>query len=276
MLNDAAPSAAEDPLPLPEPKPALDSPALAPKERRLQYLRAFQYIVEQKEWPRTLILGGVCLIIPVFGATALLGYQFEVVEALYRRQPVPYPMFEFKRFPFYMKRGVWGFMIALFIQTLMQLPLQFGLQFGIMGLMMLFSSDPRTGAIVAAIIVPLFIVFLLCFVLTLSVCLTPVFLRAGLTQDFAQIFNFSWIRDFIRKMWRDTLLTAVYMYIAAIPLFLLGLLACGIGLYVAAVFFALANAHLTWQLYEIYLERGGEPLTLQPQPGELPPAPVAA
>jgi hypothetical protein len=173
-----------------------------------------------------------------------------------------------------MKRGVWIFVIALTIQTLLQLPLQFGIQFGVMGMMMLFGADPRTGAIVAAIVIPLFILFMLTLALTLSVCLTPVFLRAGLTQDFAQIFNFSWIKDFIRKMWRETLLATMYMYIAAIPLFVLGLLVCGIGLYAAAIFAGLANAHLIWQLYEIYLERGGEPLALQPEPGELPPAPV--
>ena len=47
-------------------------------------------------------------------------------------------------------RGVWMFLITLFIQTILQIPLQFGMQFGIMGMMMLAAEFGSSITITAA------------------------------------------------------------------------------------------------------------------------------
>ena len=50
-----------------------------------------------------------------------------------------------------------------------------------------------------------------------------------------------------------------------------GMLICCIGTIFTAGFVAIAGAHLDWQLYELYLARGGEPIPLKPLPADVPP-----
>jgi hypothetical protein len=43
---------------------------------------------------------------------------------------------------------------------------------------------------------------------------------------------------------------------------------------VAPILVLMLSAHLSSQLYAIYLERGGEPIPLRPLPAEVPPVPT--
>jgi hypothetical protein len=54
-----------------------------------------------------------------------------------------------------------------------------------------------------------------------------------------------------------------------------GLMVCFIGVFAAAGLIAFAQYHLMYQLYELYLERGGTPIPLKsepaaPQPEDVP------
>ena len=97
------------------------------------------------------------------------------------------------------------------------------------------------------------------FLLALSVVLLPLYLRAGLTADFAQTFQFRWVGDFLRRMWLETLLVNVFSWLAVHRSARRRLHLLHRAL-VAAALMAIAGGHLTWQLYELYLARGGEPV----------------
>jgi hypothetical protein len=245
--------------------------APAPTVRKMEYLRSFRYVFELPKWWLGLLLASICLFIPVFGVAVIAGYQYEVVEMLFRGRQLPYPLFEFKRFVPLAQRGVWLFMITMLIQPFVQLPLQFTLQFGIMGMMMLFQADPQVGAIVMAIGIPMLLLFVMICALALWMICTPLFLRVGLTQDLAQSVNLRWIQDFIRKMWREMLLSALFLLMSFCILLPIGFLGCLFGIYAVMIVYTLVSAHQQFQLYQIFIDRGGEPLPLQPLPADMPP-----
>jgi hypothetical protein len=147
------------------------------------------------------------------------------------------------------------------------------------------ASNERVGLIVAAIVVPLVMLFLMTVSLLLSTAMVPLYLRAGLAQDFGQAFNLRWIKDFLAKVGVQTLLFTLFLMVTGAILGIIGYAACFIGL--LPVIFLLAGpvvAHAHYQLYRLYLARGGEPIPLKPllsesafapTPGPPPPKPPA-
>jgi hypothetical protein len=105
-------------------------------------------------------------------------------------------------------------------------------------------------------------------------------LRSGLAQEFGAAFQFDWISDFISRMWLEMLLAGLFMIVTAFVLEVVGLLALCIGIFFVLPLIVLAAAHILYQLYMIYLARGGMPVpmkmmavapTVMP-PGKFPPA----
>jgi hypothetical protein len=97
----------------------------------------------------------------------------------------------------------------------------------------------------------------------MTLVVTPLTIRAGLTQDFRASFDVAWIKDFIRRMWIETLLTQLFLMAVGILSASLGLLACLVGILPAIAFVSLVQGHLFLQLYQLYLTRGGEPIQLK-------------
>jgi hypothetical protein len=95
-------------------------------------------------------------------------------------------------------------------------------------------------------------------------------IRAGLTQDFAASFNFTWVRDFISRIWVEMILAMLFLAITGVVLSMLGILLFCVGIYLAIALVMLAQAHIYYQLYSLYLARGGESIPFKPQP--VPPA----
>ena len=254
-----------------------DLPAVKPAvtPRKLQYLPAFRYVFEHPDWVLTLVFASVCSFIPVLGQIVLYGYYYEIVEGLVRHPGQLYPKFDFNRFADYCTRGVWVYvlwlMMQVFLQFFVQLPLQLLFQFG----MLFVLRNQQTGVIVLSIAVPLVLIFVGLLLLAVFVLMTPFLLRAGLTQEFPLIFKFPWVKDWLKKMWLDTTLATLLVMVTAPVVLAAGCLLMGIGIFPAAVLLGMLSAHLSSQLYIIFLERGGEPIPLRPLPAEVPPAPVA-
>ena len=262
-----------------------DSPAAAaaadaktsegvPAPRRLQYMAAIRYTFDNPEWFVSMVMTCVCLFIPVLGQVAIWGFVFEVLEALHRQPDCTYPKFDLKRFGAYCTRGVWPFVLLQAVQVTLQLILQLPIQFSFQGMVMLLVTNPQVGAIVLAIGLPLILLFLLALAIGVSLFTAPVLLRAGLTQDFRQVFYWPWIKGYLRRMWVEEVLSALFLLVATAVLLPLGCLLFCVGALGASVVLLIAGAHMRWQLYEIYLEKGGEPIPLHPLPAEVPPVPA--
>ncbi|MCE7884021.1 MAG: hypothetical protein DYH08_09210 [Actinobacteria bacterium ATB1] len=82
-----------------------------------------------------------------------------------------------------------------------------------------------------------------------------------MSQDLGVAFRLSWMKSFIAKVWKEQLLSQLFLMFTAMILVMLGMLLCFVGVYPAATIVLLAQAHFYFQLYRLFLARGGEPLT---------------
>jgi len=229
----------------------------------MQYLYAYNYVFENQNWIMNLLCGTVCQLIPFIGPLVFLGYQFEIVEALHRRPGRTYPDFDFNRFVDYLTRGVWPFLVAL-LASVVIVPLMMVLVYGPMILIFLAgTADDAAAGIAAAIVIPLAILLGVALFVLIGLLMTPIVLRAGLAQDFGKAFDLAFAKGFVRRVWVEMVLACLFLMVTY-PIILMGGMAlCFVGVYPAAVLFMLAQIHLVYQLYELYLARGGTPIPLK-------------
>jgi hypothetical protein len=274
---------AQDPNPYaasaipPAQAPAPIVPA-GPLPDRLDCMRAYNYIFENPNWFTSVLLMGViwlAAIIPGVGIILQLffiGYQFEVIDWLLKTQGRQYPTFEFGRFGEYLNRGLWPFLVNL-VTTFVLVPVIYiGMIISVLAIAGIASlAGDDLGPIIGMVLGSIGLVAFLAVIFVVMFYMVAMLLRSGLAQDFGSAFHFVWIQDFVRRMWSDMLLAGLFMVATALVLELLGLLAFCIGILFVLPLIMLAGAHLLYQLYAIYLSRGGMPVSakamhVQPMP----------
>lgn len=246
------------------PQPAKPTASAFKPIDKIEYMRMYNYVFENPSWLTTVLLSALCLIIPVIGPLVLLGFQYEVVISLLATQGLQYPAFDFNRFGDYLMRGVWPFLVQL-VASVVIVPLVFIL-FGIPLFILLAlgaAMGEENGSIVLGIGMPLLMIVLIPLSALPAVLLIPFMLRAGLTQDFAEGFNWNWAVDFLKTTWRELFLAMLFLIVTGGVLAMLGMLACYIGMFVAMPVVFLAQAHLLYQVYGLFLTRGGSPVPVK-------------
>ena len=244
--------------------------------RRLQYLPAFRFVFDHPDWFTTVVYASLIGFLPVLGQIASFGYFYEIVEAMHRDPNGSYPKFEFRRFNEYCTRGVWPYVLAMMVGVIIYLfawlPTQLTFQFTFMFLL----TNTQVGLVILGIVAPVVLVLAVVVLLVVTTFSSPFLLRAGLAQDFSQILRFDWSMGYIKRVWPEEILATLFLLVTSLILVPLGCLVFLYGAYAAGAIISIASANIRWQLYEIYLERGGEPIPLHPLPAEEPPAQVEA
>jgi hypothetical protein len=235
---------------------------------KIRYMYAYSYIFENPNWMTNILYGCLCMIIPVIGPLLLLGYQFDIVENQHRSPGRIYPDFDFNKFTYYLVRGIWPFLASLILTFPLIIVIYVIL--GICGALLGVAAS-AAGKDAAPVVFGVGMVFFFAveftLILLVNIIVQPFIIRAGLSQDFGQSFKFSWAMDFIKRNWLEMLLFQLFFMVTAVPLALLGLLMCIIGVYPMAALIFLAQASMLLQLYNLNLSRGGEPIPLkEPQP----------
>ena len=237
-----------------------EMPAFGETGNGLRFSEAYSFFFQNPNWGMNLLCTTVCQLIPVVGPIVLLGYEYELIEALHRDPRRIYPDFDFNRFVNYLSRGVWPFLVSL-IAVLVIFPVVWvAMMLGTFGIAAAAESEAGILVFFVAIIMFVGVMLLSCAV---SVIMVPMVLRAGLSQDFAQAFQFGFIRDYFQKMWLETLLASLFVMGTGMVLMMVGMVACFIGMYPAMTLMLLAQTHLHYQLYELYLRRGGQVIPLK-------------
>jgi len=247
--------------------PLPKTPAFKPIER-LQYLRMYQYIFDNPNWVTNVLLGGLCGLIPVVGPIVLLGYQYEIVIGLLMNGGQRYPDFDFNRFADYLMRGVWPFLVQLVAGLVLMLPVMLVMMVPLFALMGLAANTHDNAAAGVGLLLGFLVWMLIMILVSLvpAIVLIPMQMRAGLALDFGVAFNFGWIVDFIKKTWLDMLLGLLFLAFTATLLVLLGYVACLIGVFFAMPIIYLAQAHFVYELYLLFLSRGGEAIPIKHSP----------
>jgi hypothetical protein len=240
-----------------------------PPFQGMDYQRSYKFIFEHTNWLVNVALVFVCqFIIPIVGPIVCLGYFGEMIEHLHQRNPRgPYPNFDFGRFGDYLKRGIWPFLAAV-VGSMILVPVIFAVIFVMGAIPALVGENGRESGLIVGAIFMVMMVLYFAIIILLNVFLVPILLAAELTQEFAAAFNFNWILDFLRRVWKELLLSAMFLTVTALGLTFVGALLCCVGIYPLTTLIFFAQTHLYYQLYELYLARGGQPLAIKTQ---LPP-----
>lgn len=262
------------PFPTPEAKPASGA-ELGGWPSQLEYIRSYNFLFENPNWMMNLLWMFLCQLagqaIPLLPTMVAYGYQFEMLDSLLASRGSRHVDFDPNKLGDYLGRGVWPVLVLLIFSIVACMTLAAVLIAFILG-----GSAAASGGGDAGVIVLLGILLLGMFVGTLllstfSIYATPMILRAGMTQQFGEAFNFTWVNDFVRKMWLDTILSALFVVCSVMGLLLV---TCGLAGIVLGPMIPFISTHLMYQLYAIYLGRGGMPIPTKIQLG-MPLAPVA-
>ncbi|MCS6849758.1 MAG: hypothetical protein NZ700_01145 [Gemmataceae bacterium] len=220
----------------------------------MRYLRSYLFFFDHPYWFANLLLGSLCQLIPVVGFVALLGQGVDLLEDRCRRGRGSYQSFDIERFPAYLRRGLWPFVRLLVIY----LPFV-GLCSYLTRLICegIGSEYDRQRAI--ELLLALGFSASAVFVL-LGLVVDPWSLRSALGHQAQHVSALRFVCGFVRRVWIPLLLARLFGLVTAQVALLVGLCFCGLGIYPALVLIVFAHHHRLYQLYQLYLQRGGPPL----------------
>lgn len=234
-------------------------------ERRqgIDYRRALRYQLDDPEWWMTLLFVTLAMIVPLVGPVVAMGYQATVVEALARGgRNAPPPRFDFGRLADYLLRGLRMFVVTLLLTLLMTPVLFVIILVGNLSGVLLFSQEQPVTNMMGCLVIGVVAVLFTAVMVVGMALVTPLIIRGALDPDFAGIFDFAFLRDFLARTGRETVLAHLAHVGINLLLFIVGVLACFVGVFPAMAFGLLVQAHLFGQLYLLYVERGGRRIEL--------------
>jgi hypothetical protein len=231
---------------------------------KMNYTAAITDFFKPPKWMMNLLLAAVCVVIPFIGQIVIKGW---IIGGLWGRddeRPEAFPDFDFGKFGQYLERGLWPFLVTLVsalavgvVLTIVLIPAAL--------LSTAVTHGTHDNGCVAAIMALFMFCFYIIVIVAMLFVITPLTLRATLTQDFAQSFNLPFVKRFATLMWKEILLAALFQVVVSAVLAAVGFLALCIGTYFASVIIYFCWMHLHKQLYRLYLSRGGEPIPVSPK-----------
>jgi hypothetical protein len=231
----------------------LDNPA---EKSDMRYLRAYQFVFISPKWFANLGISIICGIVPVVGQIVLMGYHFEMIEAMLRDGEENYPDFDVNRLMPYLIRGAWPFIIQLVASIPLAL-IMVTCYFVFVGVMVTSQGEPDVGVLLT--FASLFFGAAAFGGVVLPLLVLPLEIRAGLTKSLQAAFNREFYFEFVKTCWKELILTQLFIFVSGTFLMGLGFLLCIIPFYFAWAWTTYARTHLIYQIYCRYLEKGGVP-----------------
>ncbi|MFI4875135.1 MAG: DUF4013 domain-containing protein [Blastopirellula sp. JB062] len=218
----------------------------------LDYFGPFSQFFEHSNWTTNMLLPALVLIIPILGVMVVWGYMFEVIALqLTGKGERPYQGYSFDRFGEHLMRGLWFFLAMFCLGFVLSIPL-------ILVVFILQLVAQNAGGSIGALLgLAIFFIQFGAQIL-INLVAMPAMIRVGLSKDFSEAFKFDFILDFVQKMWIDQVLVSLFLAISGMVVIAIGLVACCIGVYPAAILMMFVATMLNMQLYQVYLHRGGQ------------------
>lgn len=205
-------------------------------------------------------------IIPIIPQIVMLGYIFYLVESKIRMPSLPIKPMSFDYLVKYLTRGAWAFLAQLALLLIISIPLALVgivLFMAVGGISVAAGED--VGPIILVVLGGISVVFFVLFSIVCSLYMIPAAFRAGMSGSFSEAFNLGWINSFVSKVWKEALLSMVVFVLLVWGMVFVGLLACFVGVYVAAAWIQISQMLLVSQWYRLFLARGGEPIEMDPK-----------
>jgi hypothetical protein len=240
----------------------------------MNYTASISDYFKSPKWMMNTLLAGVCVFIPFIGPIVIKGWLITGFWGREDERPETFPDFDFSNFGKYLERGLWPFLVTLVSGLVLGMILSIFIVPMVMVMTLIIPTDNgQAGGCAAALLFVIMVIFYIVLVAALMLVLTPLTLRASITQDFAQSFNFAFVKRFIALTWMEIILSSLFLIAASVVLCGAGMLVFCIGMYFATVPVYFCWIHLHKQLYALYLSRGGEAIPLSPNLRDYPPPP---
>lgn len=236
----------------------------------MKYIESITDFLKSPKWMTNLLLAAVCCLIPVVGPMVVLGWLITGFWCRKDESPATFPDFDFSNFVAWLQRGLWPMLVSI----VAGIAVYFVFVIPIIIVSLVLGGSGRDGgggfmALIGGLVVlGLQLVMLLSFVFLIK----PLMLRAILAQDFAAAFDFKFVKRFVSLTWLEILISSLFLAAASMVLGLAGMIALCVGVFLVPPVLYFAIVHLDKQLYQLYLARGGEPLSLSPKLTDAPPA----
>jgi len=258
------------PEPGPPKQPIVDEPVdhfntkIDPGDGSIKYLRSWTFIMDTPDWMFTWLLMTGVSIIPILGQIIVQGYLFNSFEGILRGYRTNLPEYRFDRFSEDLQRGIWPWLFMFVISAVMQLVLHPTLQaLSWVAVGVTSNMDEESAILMWAILIPLMILAVMVFSVIGMVVTMPIHFRIGISQKFAEGFNFAWVKQFLSLMWFELLLVKLFVVVSGIIAGFAGFAVCCVGVVFVTTIAMVANMYLEVAIYKLFLLRGGEPIPLK-------------
>lgn len=219
----------------------------------MQYVKAFTFSLKKPRGWVTILIGVVCLFVPIVGLMVWLGYRSFVASDLDEDPELTYHRdFDTNKLGEYLGKGVWQFLAQMLIGCVMMIP-----YVGMVVLMLTVGTKDPT--LMPVIILGSYGVLFVMLVLG-TFFVWPIELYAALSREVSVGRAFSFAGRFVRVMWLELIVALIAYFFFSVLAMTLGALACCIGMYPMAVVMSMAEIHILVQLYRVYLDKGGTPI----------------
>lgn len=219
----------------------------------MEYGKAFGFVQRNPKWLNAVGIGCLCQLVPIAGPLVWEGYQYRVTQDLHHGR-TDYPDFDTNRLSEYLRRGLWPFVVVFLVSMV------FGvLVGGAYAVVAILAAVTQSGVLAG---VGLLVLGLLAFFgsFAVGVFVQPMMLYAGLRQSFDWQGSWQFTRDFHKKVGGQNLAAVAVLMMVGVPAGFLGLMLCCVGIYPVGAWLSFAQHHMQYQLYELYLQRGGAPV----------------
>jgi hypothetical protein len=232
----------------------------------MNYTASIRDYFKSPKWMMNTLLAGVCVFIPIVGQIVIKGWLITGFWARQDERGETFPDFDFNNFGKYLERGLWPFLVTLVSSLVMMAILCVVIVPVVMIVTMMVPHDNSAQSSCAGFaLFAVMMLFYLIIVPTLMIVLTPLTIRATITQEFGASFNFPFVKKFIALTWKETVLASLFLFVAGLGFVFAGALLLCVGMYFATVPVYFCWIHLHKQLYSLYLSRGGEPVPVSPK-----------
>lgn len=241
----------------------------------MNYTASVSDFFRSPKWMMNLLLGGVCVLIPIVGPMVVLGWLITGFWARQDQNFETFPDFDFSHFGKYLERGLWPFLVAFvsgMAVSIVMVPLAWLLMIPMMLAGGLTSGSHEANAVGCFGLLALILMMLVwaVMIVALMLVLVPLKIRASLVQDFAKSFDFGFVKRFLALTWKEMVLSSLFVMATGLLFLCLGMVVFCIGVYFATVLTYFSWTHLHKQLYALYLSRGGEPVPMSPKLSDAP------
>ena len=256
----------------------------------MEYLKGYKVFRSDPEWTKKIGVGSLLFLstmcIPMLGQIVLVGWQALIMRRAVQGQDEPLPRLDLD-FDYLGKLvgiGFKGFVVR-FLWSMPAMMLGFGvffcLYFGAIavGVGAAESGSGDEVGLVMMCCIGAGALLWLPFVVLLTIPANVAAMRTELTDDLNQGLRFKETIDFTKAMFKPLFKGHMLLFVVGGGLGIVGMLMCYVGIFPVVVLGMIAQAHLMAQVYRLWVEQGGEELSVAatdvdgsgPPPPGLPP-----